>query len=154
MEKSYLNKTVWLFDIHGGWNYILNKTKTYKVVKVIPQKEVEHDWCDHLIVRDDCGNEQEIREFACIVVPDSTITDAVSRISRYLSDNHNYGEIINCIGDGRAVQIDVNWGDWKHDHGYLDNLMRYIGYRKVGETVTEENGSDTYSSIHSFVKEI
>lgn len=149
MEKSYLNKTVWLFDIHGGWNYTLNKTKTYVVVK-----EVKHGHWNHFIVRDEQGNEKEIREYECIVVPDNTITDAVSRISRYLSDNRNYGEIVNSVGNGRAVQIEVTWGDWKHDHGYLDSLMRYIGYRKVGETETEENGSDNYSSIHSFVKEI
>lgn len=151
MEKSYLNKTVWLFDIHGGWNYILNKTKTYKVVKVIPQKEAVNDWCDHLIVRDEQGNEKEIREYDCIVIPDMTIEDECSRIARYLSDNHNYGEVSYDADMGIAVEI--SWGDWKHDHGYLNHLMRYAEYDEACEPiVTEENGSDCYSAIHYYTK--
>ena len=30
--------------------------------------------------------------------------------------------------------------------------MEYIGYKEIAEDVTEEDGSDCYSSIHTFAK--
>ena len=53
---------------------------------------------------------------------------------------------------GNNVEIEVIWGDWKHDHGLIDYAMKQKGYYKVGETLTEENGSDSYSSIHKYIK--
>lgn len=45
----------------------------------------------------------------------------------------------------------VEWGDWKHDHAYVDYLMRECGFIFIGENVTDEDGSDTYSSIHGYL---
>lgn len=47
--------------------------------------------------------------------------------------------------------VEVNWGDWKHSHGYLDYLMKEKHIMKIGEDVTEEDGSDTYSAIHIYL---
>ena len=51
---------------------------------------------------------------------------------------------------GNEVQIEISWGDWKHSHRHLDNLMSNLGYIKDDEELTEEDGSDTYSSIHYY----
>lgn len=54
---------------------------------------------------------------------------------------------VNSMG---IVEVEINWGDWKHDHIFCDRLMNGIGYVKVDEDITEDDGSDTYSSIHFF----
>ena len=52
--------------------------------------------------------------------------------------------------EGNIVYVIVDWGDWKHDHGFLNYVMRNNGFELVAEKVTEEDGSDYYSSIHGF----
>ena len=49
-----------------------------------------------------------------------------------------------------TIEVDVEWGDWKHDHSYLDYIMKNNGYSLKSEIVTEEDGSDCYSSVHLF----
>ena len=51
-----------------------------------------------------------------------------------------------------TISIDIDYGDWKHDHIYCDNIMRDNGYTLINEVVTEEDGSDCYSSIHTYKK--
>lgn len=50
------------------------------------------------------------------------------------------------------IEVEVIWGDWKHDHARLVNLMREMGYNQVGYQVTEECGDDAYSATHKFRK--
>ena len=62
---------------------------------------------------------------------------------------------------GDIIAIEVNWGDWKHDHAFIDWAVKQLNYTLIGnwraifmkysEDVTEEDGSDTYSSIHRFI---
>ena len=52
------------------------------------------------------------------------------------------GEILICI----------SWGDWKHEHLCCDKLMERMGYTKIQEIITEDNGTDCYSSEHTFIK--
>lgn len=47
-------------------------------------------------------------------------------------------------------EVLIEWGDWKHEHGYLDYLMKKNGFIKVDEKITEEDGSDCFSAIHYF----
>lgn len=49
-------------------------------------------------------------------------------------------------------KVYIEWGDWKHDHAHLDYVMQQEGFHKFGERLTEENGSDCYSSVHYFSK--
>ncbi len=56
--------------------------------------------------------------------------------------------------DGAFTCVDISWGDWKHDHIYADIKMREAGYFPVSEEVTEEDGSDCYSAIHYYIKEV
>ena len=50
------------------------------------------------------------------------------------------------------LSITIEWGDWKHDHGFADYLMQKMGYTLLSEQITEEDGSDCYSSIHIYKK--
>ncbi len=52
--------------------------------------------------------------------------------------------------NGKCI-IEIQWGDWSRDHIFCRNLMKVLGY--IGsESITEEDGSDTYSSIHTYTK--
>ena len=51
---------------------------------------------------------------------------------------------------GNLVTIKIEWGDWKHEHGYADYVMQQNGFVKVGEQDYEEDGSDCYSSTHVY----
>ena len=48
------------------------------------------------------------------------------------------------------IYIEIEWGDWKHEHGYADYVMKTKGFRKTNEEVTDEDGSDCYSSVHYY----
>lgn len=67
---------------------------------------------------------------------------------KIFKDKGYYYEIGTLQG---RVSVEIIWGDWKHDHSFVDYVMRNdLGLKKVDETITEEDGSDTYSSIHYF----
>lgn len=69
-------------------------------------------------------------------------------VIKHLADNDRHYEV-NDIGEN-VIEINIEWGDWKHDHGYCDYLMEQIGFVRTAELVTEEDGSDCYSSIHRY----
>ena len=74
-------------------------------------------------------------------------------IDKYLSDNKVWVESVysDYDKDKNVVEISVEIdGDWKHDHLYLRHVMTKNGYTQVYEMVTEEDGDDAYSSIHTF----
>lgn len=71
-------------------------------------------------------------------------------VQKYLQEHEVFGEVFSINEDNICVEIE--WGDWKHEHGYCDYLMSEIGYTKSGEDVTETDGSDCYSSIHYYNK--
>ena len=48
------------------------------------------------------------------------------------------------------VEINVERGDWKHDHGFLIYLMHKNHYRLIDRNITEENGSDCFSAQYTF----
>ncbi len=49
------------------------------------------------------------------------------------------------------ANIEIDWGDWKHDHAYIDYLMKKNGFLPIGERITDEDGSDAYSSVHIYL---
>lgn len=73
--------------------------------------------------------------------------DAVNKIFR-----EDQSGIIAEIYDLNSMLIftEIEWGDWKHEHGYCDWIMQENGFRKVGEQITEEDGSDCYSAVHFY----
>lgn len=56
------------------------------------------------------------------------------------------------VNDDGVCNIYVIWGDWKHDHLFIRNIMMENGYEFVREQVTLEDGSDAYSAIHTYKK--
>lgn len=53
--------------------------------------------------------------------------------------------------DDGSICIDIRWGDWKHDHENADYIMETaFGLKVTEEAVTEENGEDAYSAIHTY----
>ena len=53
------------------------------------------------------------------------------------------------------LEIHIHNGDWRHDHldtrlAVLEVIQEMPEYRDWRETVTESDGSDTYSAIHRF----
>lgn len=126
-----------------------------EVISVVPWSQELNDWCQHYIVRKPDGTEAEIREVECVFSPD-TEKKGMSRIYQFLRDNGVYSEVWSALGgdDVKAVCVSISRGDWKHDHLWARNLMSYLGYVKVGEVVTEEDGSDCYSAKHTYVKAV
>lgn len=51
-----------------------------------------------------------------------------------------------------TISVNIEYGDWKHDHIHCDYIMRENGYVLTDEQVTWEDGSDCYSSIHTYRK--
>jgi hypothetical protein len=70
-------------------------------------------------------------------------------IKRIFKENDCYYDYDIDITDG-TIEVNVEWGDWKHDHLFLRYIMKQNHYRQIDEEVTEEDGSDTYSAIHYF----
>jgi hypothetical protein len=52
--------------------------------------------------------------------------------------------------DEAFIAVEINNGDWKHDHLRAGWLLESAGYTHISEVVTEEDGSDCYSAIHYF----
>lgn len=56
-----------------------------------------------------------------------------------------------------VFETEVNWGDWKHEHGRLDYLVEKfckengLVFALKGQEVTEEDGGDAYSAIHWYL---
>ena len=74
----------------------------------------------------------------------------------------NYDKVLNILQEGKLsgvvntcedgkIEILIEWGDWKHEHGYLKYLMKKNGFLLIDEQVTEEDGSDCYSAVHTYM---
>lgn len=72
-------------------------------------------------------------------------------INTYLMKNQLYP--VDVFAADTRVMVEIEWGDWKHDHLRCDDLMKAKGYTLVEEEVTEEDGSDCYSAIRHYEPE-
>ena len=75
--------------------------------------------------------------------------DEIDQIYDFLS-NEGLGYFDVSDGGNGLVVVSIEWGDWKHEHLRCDRLMMQIGYGLEDEEVTDEDGSDTYSSNHIY----
>ena len=76
-------------------------------------------------------------------------TDA---ILKHLDSNKLYVEDVRISEIPCIVEVEISWGDWKHEHLRCDYLMEDLGYRELSTEVTEEDGSDCYSAIHRYIE--
>lgn len=74
-------------------------------------------------------------------------------INDYLESNKLWCGYISYNNANNSVSIEIIDGDWKHDHLRCDFLMRNLDYSKLDEVITEDDGSDVYSSVHYYEKE-
>lgn len=72
----------------------------------------------------------------------------LQEVNKEFNENSNDFSAVQSGEDGFAIHIE--WGDWKHEHAYADYVMRKHGFEKTDETLTEDDGSDCYSSIHYY----
>lgn len=72
----------------------------------------------------------------------------MDRAQRVINDSNIFADIYD-VND-TEIKVEITWGDWKHDHLYLDYLMRAEGFEKIDQYTTEEDGSDTYSAVHVY----
>lgn len=81
------------------------------------------------------------------------LAELAETVDRKLAEEKRYYEVWY---DDNSILVEVNWGDWKHDHNWLDSFVKKLlkdeGYdATVSVQETEEDGSDCYSAIHSFL---
>ena len=70
-------------------------------------------------------------------------------IARIFKENNLHYEWWVSPTDG-TINVIVNWGDWKHDHRYLQYIMARNNYRVVNRVITEESGDDAFSAEYEF----
>lgn len=70
-------------------------------------------------------------------------------IKRIFKENNLHYDWDISPNDG-TIEVYIDWGDWKHDHIFLKNVMWKNHYRQIDEIVTEEDETDAYSAIHYF----
>lgn len=77
--------------------------------------------------------------------------DTIQKIRKAFKEVGLSVEAIYKIGDNEIL-VCISWGDWKHEHMACEHMMRELGYHQVQEVITEDNGTDCYSSEHTFIK--
>lgn len=77
-----------------------------------------------------------------------TTTQIIEKTTKVLNNANIFADIYNAGDD--YIEIEVSWGDWKHDHLALDYYMAEAGFVHTATTITEEDGSDTYSAVHTY----
>ena len=74
----------------------------------------------------------------------------IQQLQKYLNDNDLYWSGLSESDD--TFIITIEWGDWEHDHLYLQHLMGKVNLPLKSYIITEENGSDCYSAEYEFFK--
>lgn len=72
----------------------------------------------------------------------------IEELQKLLREKNIFGELEE-ISD-KYITLQIDWGDWKHDHNYADYIMSEFGYYLIGKKITEEDGSDCYSALHYY----
>ena len=146
--ENVIGKKVNLLEKYGTCSWKMTD-EVCEIVSVVPWSKEMNDWCQHYIVRKPDGSEVEIREVECVFSPNKgKPTDYM--VHDFLNDNGVWAE----VWYENEIAVSISWGDWKHDHLWARDLMSYLGYTEIGNKVTEEDGSDCYSAVHYFVKEV
>lgn len=144
LYNEKIGKKAWLLNgtVFNGLH--LDDKTEYTINAVKSAKESNDDFCEHIILQDKDGKLIEVQKYNVIITPSNGI-------EQYLSDNDcSVADVSN--SSANKVAVTIEWGDWKHDHFWCEDLMGYIGYEQTKSKVTEEDGSDCYSAIHYFRK--
>lgn len=148
-DIPYEQRRFWYFTTHGVGPGMIPSG-----VKVLETREGKNDkgTLGDYICLDSILNTDELKTYDLRELSPDDEKDEIEAITEYLREAGYHGSI-NLGRDGvGCMEIEVTWGDWKHEHIWLKNLMKEFGYEHIREDVTEEDGGDTYSAIHTFEK--
>ena len=151
MITNPIGKKVNLLEKVGICDWKMNDA-IYEIVSVIPWSQELNDYCAHYIVKGADGKEKEVREVECVFSPDYTKKHIGDTIHSFLNDNGVWADVY-CQTDDNVV-LNIDWGDYKHDHMWCQDLMGYLGYKRVSFDVTDEDGSDCFSAEHTYIKAV
>lgn len=70
------------------------------------------------------------------------------KIEEHLRKNDIWADVY--VHDEKTLAVEIERGDWKHDHLKADYIMSNIGYRNIKQTITEDDGSDCYSAVYLY----
>ena len=78
--------------------------------------------------------------------------ELIEKVKAVLEENHLWGEVDQYL-DLPVIEINISWGDWKHDHLACDWAIKEsdLPLHKIGDQVTEEDGSDCFSAVHYYI---
>jgi hypothetical protein len=74
----------------------------------------------------------------------------VERVDSLLNE-YSISAYVNADYSLNTIYIDIDWGDWKHDHLYIRHLLSTIGFNEIREDVIGSTDSDYYKSEHTFM---
>lgn len=74
----------------------------------------------------------------------TTLEDKIYNIFKENKLSYDY----SVIGDN--VEIEIYWGDWKHDHCRLKNIMSNNGFMCIDEHITDSD-EDCYDAEYTFI---
>lgn len=79
------------------------------------------------------------------------MTEKEVEIQKTLNKNGVSASVYSEEREGKTLyEVSIEWGDWKHDHLFTRTLMANLGLTCLKEEVTEEDGSDCYSAVHTY----
>ena len=139
ITKKDIGKKVWVLegDIYKG--LALKSKKAYTI------KSVDNTNYPAKVAVEKDGNEIETTEYNIIFMP------LGNNLLKYLYDN-GVSSVVDAGETAEGAVVEIEWGDWKHDHLWCDDLMGYLGYTLTNEIETEEDGSDCYSAERYYEK--
>ena len=75
---------------------------------------------------------------------------AQERIRTALEENGVYAEVYQHPQIDIVTVVEIEWGDWKHDHWRADMVVEELGGCVMNVITTEDDGSDCYSAVHYY----
>ena len=76
--------------------------------------------------------------------------DEILKIEEHLKENGISAETFVYPNDFDKVDVNIDCGDWKHDHIVCDVLMKEKGWELESESVNDDDDDDCYSSTHTY----
>ena len=89
------------------------------------------------------------------------LNSLVANVDNVLNNRKLYPDVywnkVKSSPDTFVLCVEINDGDWSHDHNRIDFIVREVlkGYKdleliKYNQEVTDSDDSDTYSAIHKY----
>ena len=74
----------------------------------------------------------------------------IDKAYKLLQDNKIYSEIW-CDSNLPVIFIQIDNGDWKHEHLFAKSLLEENNFHFIGSQEIGDSQEDTYSAIHRFI---